>query len=59
MDLFFFISVIVGMTFIFLYFVIRYDLNKKKVELEQSKVELEKMKLQLSKERQELEEEER
>lgn len=53
MDLFFFISVIVGMTFIFLYFVIRYDLKKKKVELEQNKLELEKMKLQLSKERQE------
>ncbi|WP_226673399.1 hypothetical protein [Rossellomorea aquimaris] len=58
MDLFFFISVIVGMTFIFLYFVIRYDLKKKNVELEQSKVELEKMKLQLNKERQKQEEEE-
>ena len=53
MDLFFFISVIVGMTFIFLYFVIRYDLKKKQVELEQNKLELEKMKLQLSTERQE------
>ena len=40
------------MTFIFLYFVLRYDLKKKKVELEQSKVNLEKKKLQLSKERQ-------
>ncbi|MDX8342212.1 hypothetical protein [Rossellomorea sp. YZS02] len=59
MDLFFFISVIVGMTFIFLYFVIRYDLKKKNVELEQSKVELEKMKLELSKERKEQDGDER
>ncbi|MGR9049518.1 hypothetical protein ACQ4XT_12915 [Halobacillus faecis] len=53
MDLFLFISVIVGMTFIFLYFVIRYDLKKKNLELEEKKLELEKKKLDLEKKYQE------
>ncbi|RLQ91169.1 hypothetical protein [Falsibacillus albus] len=53
MDLFLFLSVIVGMTFIFLYFVINYDLKKRKLELEDKKLELEMKKLQLNKESQE------
>ncbi|GEN52226.1 hypothetical protein [Halobacillus faecis] len=56
MDLFLFISVIVGMTFIFLYFVIRYDLKKKTLEFEEKKLELEEKKLELQKQQQEQEE---
>ncbi|WLR46403.1 hypothetical protein LC065_12525 [Halobacillus litoralis] len=53
MDLFLFISVIVGMTFIFLYFVIHFDLKKKKLDLEEKKLELEEKKIELQKENQE------
>lgn len=47
MDLFLFITVIVALTFIFLYFVIRYDLQKKKLEVEEKRLDLEKQKLEL------------
>ncbi|WP_158512357.1 hypothetical protein [Halobacillus halophilus] len=50
MNLFFFISVIVALTFIFLYFVLQIDLKKKKLELEDKKLELEKRKLEIHKE---------
>ncbi|MGB8000831.1 MAG: hypothetical protein WCF60_12175 [Anaerobacillus sp.] len=53
MDLFLFISVIVGMTFIFLYFVMNFDLKKKKLEVEEKKLELEKRKLELKEEAEE------
>lgn len=53
MDLFIFITVIVGMSFIFLYFVIKYDLKRKELELEEKRIDLEKRKLELSKEVQE------
>ncbi|MFD1020964.1 hypothetical protein [Thalassobacillus hwangdonensis] len=53
MDLFLFISVIVALTFIFLYFVIKYDFNKKKLELEEKKLELEKKKFEFHKQVQE------
>ena len=46
MNLFFFISVIVALTFIFLYFVLQFDLKKKQLELEEKKLELEKKKLE-------------
>lgn len=49
MDLFLFISVIVGLTFIFLYFVLNFDLKKKQLVLEEKKLELEKNKLELHK----------
>ncbi|MEC3885347.1 hypothetical protein GLW00_15955 [Halobacillus litoralis] len=48
MDLFLFIIIIVGLTFLFLGFVINFDLKKKKLELEEKKVELEKQKLELN-----------
>ncbi|KMM37207.1 hypothetical protein [Guptibacillus hwajinpoensis] len=57
MTLFFFISVIVGMTYIFLYFVLNFDLKKKKLEIEEKKLDLEKRKLELNEESQEPEEE--
>ncbi|WP_273832342.1 hypothetical protein [Guptibacillus sedimenti] len=50
MDLFLFISVIVGMTFIFLYFVMNFDLKKKKLEVEEKKLELEKRRLEIDQE---------
>ncbi|RDY69069.1 hypothetical protein DXT76_17390 [Halobacillus trueperi] len=53
MDLFLFISVIVGLTFVFLSFVIHYDFKKKKLEIEEKKVELEERKLELNKKFQE------
>ncbi|WP_165997607.1 hypothetical protein [Bacillus sp. Cs-700] len=53
MDLFLFISVIVGITFIFLYFVMNFDLKKKKLEVEEKKLELEKRKLEINEEPQE------
>ncbi|MCA0991909.1 hypothetical protein [Pseudalkalibacillus hwajinpoensis] len=54
MDLFLFISVIVGMTFIFLYFVMNFDLKKKKLEVEEKKLELEKRRLELKEEGEEV-----
>ena len=57
MDLFLFISVIVGMTFIFLYFVMNFDLKKKRLEVEEKKLELEKRKLELKEEAEEVGEE--
>ncbi|MYL48104.1 hypothetical protein GLV98_01345 [Halobacillus litoralis] len=48
MDLFLFISVIVGLTFVFLSFVIHYDFKKKKLEIEEKKVELEERKLEMN-----------
>ncbi|WP_345239303.1 hypothetical protein [Pontibacillus salipaludis] len=59
MDLFLFISVIVGMTFIFLYFVFNHDIQKKKLELEEQKLELEKKKVELQKVCKDQEEEKR
>jgi hypothetical protein len=56
-DLFLFISVIVGMTFIFLYFVMNFDLKKKKLEVEEKKLELEKRRLELKEEAEEVGEE--
>ena len=53
MDLFLFISVIVGMTFVFLYFVLNFDLKKKKLEVEEKKLELEMKKLEINEEPQE------
>ena len=53
MNLFFFISVIVALTFIFLYFVLQFDLKKKQLELEEKKLDLEKRKLELDKDGQE------
>ncbi|WP_377887958.1 hypothetical protein [Alkalihalobacillus sp. R86527] len=50
MNLFIFISVIVGMTFIFLYFVLRFDFKKKQLEVEETKLEVEKRKLELNEE---------
>ncbi|SCZ79848.1 hypothetical protein [Acidaminobacter hydrogenoformans] len=47
MDLFLFISVIVISTFIFLYFVMRFDSKKKQLQLEEKKLELEKRKLEM------------
>ena len=54
MDLFLFISIIVGMTFIFLYFVLNFDLKKKKLEIEEKQLELEKRKLELKEEAEEV-----
>lgn len=48
MNLFFFITVIVGLTFIFLYFVLRFDLKKKQLEVEEKRLDLEKRKLELN-----------
>ncbi|KGX92063.1 hypothetical protein N781_02710 [Pontibacillus halophilus JSM 076056 = DSM 19796] len=48
MDLFLFISVIVGMTFLFLCFVMNFELKKKKVELEEQRLMVEKSKLERS-----------
>gem|GEM_PF-5502221 len=53
MNLFFFISVIVALTFLFLYFVLQIDLKKKKLELEEKKLEWEKSKLEFNHECQE------
>ncbi|RWZ54538.1 hypothetical protein EQV77_14815 [Halobacillus fulvus] len=50
MNLFLFISVVIALTFIFLYFVLYFDLKKKKIELEERKLELEKKKLELCEE---------
>ncbi|MBA2175982.1 hypothetical protein H0266_13885 [Halobacillus locisalis] len=52
MDLFLFISFIVALTFIFLYFVMRYDFKKKALEVEEKKLDLEKRKLELKEEHQ-------
>ncbi|MCA1011509.1 hypothetical protein [Halobacillus halophilus] len=46
MNLFFFITVIVALTFIFLYFVLQIDLKKKQLELEEKKLDLEKRKFE-------------
>jgi len=53
LNLFFFISVIVALTFLFLYFVLQIDLKKKKLELEEKKLEWEKSKLEFNHECQE------
>ncbi|MBN8209366.1 hypothetical protein JI666_11465 [Bacillus sp. NTK071] len=53
MNLFFFISVIVGMTYIFLCFVFHFDFKKKKLELEEKKLELEHRKFEVNEETQE------
>ncbi|SFG31892.1 hypothetical protein SAMN05216353_13424 [Halobacillus alkaliphilus] len=56
MNLFFFITVIVGLTFIFLYFVLRFDLKKKQLEVEEKRLDLEKRTFELSEDDQKQEE---